>query len=321
MSDDYDDDHDDGFDKDDTWENEPSRRLSRDMRIAAETLGDHEARFLVDNYYMQQENRKRADSQQRTLGESDEPHAIIQWLAEHSENLENQIRVALDRYTSAHLMGSWMREVHGIGPVIAAGLLAHIYMGPWCSYCHGRNEADHERRLKIRDKKTKKLVFPPHAYHEEKSLPTAGHIYQYAGIAGDGQKPWEKKTRRPFNAQLKTLCWKVGQSFMYQKGNAKCYYGHLYAERKQLEIARNEAGLFAAQAAKKLEQFNIGKNTDAYKFYSAGKLPPAHLDARARRNAVKIFLGNMHNEWYRRRFNEEPPLPYPIAILGHAHQK
>jgi hypothetical protein len=256
-------------------------KMSRDLRTAAATLSDDEARYLVDAYYTMQDDRKRAYAQQRTLDGAipkAEPSAVIGWLAEQSETLENQIKNTLDRYTIAHPMGSWMRGVVGIGPVISAGLLAHI---------------------------------------DIEKAPTVGHIWQCAGIAGDGQKPWEKGKLRPFNAKLKTLCWKAGQSFMKFSGRNDCYYGTVYRDRKALEVANNTAGLFAAQAAVKVAK--VAKTTDAYKFYSIGQLPPAHVDARARRYAVKLFLAHLHDAWYRQHFGKAPPLPYPIAILGHAH--
>lgn len=254
----------------------PITRLSRDLAQAARTLSDAEARYLVDAYYIMQEDRKRAHNQVRATTEAGEPSAVLAWLAAQSEALEGQIKRALDQYTQAHVMGAWMREIHGIGPVLSAGLLAHI---------------DIER------------------------APTVGHIWRFAGL--DPTLRWNKGERRPWNAQLKTLCWKVGQSFMKFSGDSQCYYGLIYRERKAYEIARNDAGGNAAAAAEGLAR--VGKTTDAYKHYAAGKLPPAQIDARARRYAVKLFLSHLHGAWYERHFGAPAPKPYPIAILGHAH--
>jgi hypothetical protein len=131
---------------------------------------------------------------------------------------------------------------------------------------------------------------------------------------------WEKGKKRPFNARLKVLCFKIGESFVKVSGNDKDIYGKIYLQRKEIERQRNEAGQFADQAKVKLETFKIGKDTDAYKAYSSGKLPPAHIHARARRYAVKMFLSHFWEEWYMRYYGKEPPLPYPIAFLGHAHK-
>jgi len=57
--------------------------------------------------------------------------------------MENQIKRSLDKFTDHHPVGKWMKSIHGIGPVIAAGMLAHI---------------------------------------DIEKAPTAGHIWRYAGL-------------------------------------------------------------------------------------------------------------------------------------------
>lgn len=148
--------------------------------------------------------------------------------------------------------------------------------------------------------------------------PTVGHIWSFAGLNPD--QKWGKGQRRPFNARLKVICWKIGESFVKVSGNPKSLYGRLYAERKALEESRNSEGLLAPQAASKLEQFKIDKTTDAYKAYSTGKLPPAHLHARAKRYAVKLFLAHLHGMWYEYYYGVPAPKPYVIEHLGHAHE-
>jgi hypothetical protein len=280
-------DHDDN----ETWEDpsdiwseflEPVSRMSRDMRQAAALLGPDEARHLVDSYYTMQEGRKRAGGQRRALAKSGEPHSIISWLFAQSGTLEKQIKSALDVYTHHHMMGSWMRQIYGIGPVLSAGLLAHI---------------DIER------------------------APTVGHIWSFAGWAGDDQKKWNKGSRRPFNAKFKVLCWKVGQSFMKFHNAEECFYGHYYRDYKIKKIAQNEGGGYSRRAAEIVRDASPKyKLTDSYRLYNLnGKLSPGHIDSLARRAAVKLFLAHLHGEWYTRFHGSPPPLPYPIAHLNHAH--
>lgn len=105
---------------------------------------------------------------------------------------------------------------------------------------------------------------------------------------------------------------------MKVSGNPDAFYGRVYAERKVLETERNAQFAFREQAEQILATKNIGRDTDAYKAYSIGMLPPAHIHARAKRYAVKLFLSHFHHVAYVNRFGTTPPKPYPIAIMGHA---
>lgn len=250
--------------------------LDKDLRAAAKHMTEHEVRFLVDAYYMIQGNRIRSSNQIRAM--ESEPHAMLAWLFTQNKVVENNIKTALDVYTHNHPVGEWLHSVKGIGPVIAAGLLAHIDI----------------------DK-----------------APTVGHIWRYAGL--DPTCEWGKGQKRPWNARLKVLCWKAGESFVKTSNREGAVYGEIYKQRKELELGRNEQGDFREQAERVLATRKIGKETDAYKHYSAGRLPPAHIHARARRYAVKQFLSDLHREMYRRLLGKEPPLPYPIAHMNHVH--
>jgi hypothetical protein len=293
----------------------PVERLTRDLKTASVTLSDTEARFLVDGYYIMQEDRKRSKAQERALLEAEEPHTVISWFAEQSATMEKQLARALDVYTGAHIMGEWMRKVHGIGPILSAGILAQIYMGYWCRHCHGHDEEDCQRRQA--DKKRK---LPPHGFEKEFSCPTVGHWWQFAGIAGDGQRPWLPNTKRPFNQDLKTLCWKVSDAFVKNSGSEKCYYGHVYRDRKEYEVQRNESGGNKKHVEERLARDKArGKPSKEAEYHNQGILSPGHIDLRARRYSVKLFLSHLHGEWYKRVTGEDPPLPYPIAHMGHVH--
>ena len=250
------------------------QRLTRDLAKAATTLSADEARFLVDAYYAMQRDRIRSDNQVRALDEAEEPHSVLGWLAEQSSTLEKQIARALDQYSRSQALGVWARSVVGIGPVISAGLLAHI---------------------------------------DITRAPTCGHVWRFAGL--DPTSKWEKGKKRPHNAALKTLCWKIGESFVKVKGNDDDVYGKVYAARRLSEGQKNEAGAFAEQAAAVVK----ARPTHAQiKTYKEGKLPEGHLHARAKRYAVKLFLAHY---WQVGRELAELPvaLPYPVAHLEHAH--
>lgn len=105
---------------------EPLTKMAKDLRVAAATLSRDEARFLVDAYYAMQEDRIRDDHQLRQLTANDEPATVLSYLGEQHSLLEQQIAKALDVYSAAQPIGEWMRSIVGIGPVISAGMIAHI---------------------------------------------------------------------------------------------------------------------------------------------------------------------------------------------------
>lgn len=256
---------------------EQLQKLRKDIKSAAITLTAHEARFLVDAYYIMQEDRKRAHNQERALDKDKEPHDVITWLATNSRMLENEIKRVLQIYADSKPISIWMQSIVGIGPIISAGMMAHI---------------------------------------DITKCPTYGHIWRFAGL--DPTVKWLPKQKRPWNAGLKTLCWKVGQSMMKLSNNEDCFYGKLYKQRKAYEVARNDRMENAERAAKILTEKDFDKKTDAYKHLTGGKLPPAHVDAQARRWMVKLFLSHLHMVWYWEVNNKLPPEPYPIKHLGHA---
>lgn len=258
---------------------EPVNRLKRDEALAAITLGDDEVRFLVGAYYQMQDNRIRNNNQIRATESSGEPNQVLTWLAAQNTILENQVKRALDKYTEDHKVGSWMRSHMGVGPVLSAGILAHI---------------------------------------DIHKAPTAGHIWSFAGLVNGVR--WEKGQKRPWNAELKKLFWLLGECFVKVSGKEDAFYGKIYAERKKLETDKNERGEYAEQAAAILNNGKRwDKTTDAYKAYIQGKLPPAHIHARAKRYAVKMFISHLHHVWYRIEFDRDPPKPFVVEHLGHAH--
>ena len=80
----------------DTLDLTPIQKLNKDLKTASVVLSDHEARFLVDAYYIMQEDRKRSFNQERSLEKAGEPNQVISWLAAQSSDLEKQIQKALD---------------------------------------------------------------------------------------------------------------------------------------------------------------------------------------------------------------------------------
>ena len=253
-------------------------RLTTHMRNLAAQMGQSEARSLVDAYYQMQNQRIRTAAQLRELGTDEAADTMHGFLKGRTENMEHLYASTLHAYAKGSRVGRWSLSVKGIGPVIAAGLLAHINI---------------ER------------------------CPNVGPLWRFAGLDPTLPKA-QKGEKHHHNASLKKLCWKVGESFVKVSGREDAFYGQVYVARKEREIARNEMGEFQGQAVHKLETNNIGKDTDAYAAYSQGKLPPAHLHMRAKRYAVKLFLSHWHYVAFESRYGVPPEKPYILTKPEHS---
>ena len=257
------------------------KKLNRDIKTASYTLSEQEARYLVDTYYQMQEYRKRTDNQCRRLETTPD--------GEPHE-------------TIAFFASNFRMLENNIKAVLGA-YAESKNIGKWCMSICGIGAVI-----------TAGLI----AHIDIKKVQTAGQIQAFAGL--DPTKEWKKGEVRPYNAKLKVLCWKIGQSFVKVSNKDSDVYGKIYKQRKEYETAKNENGDYADQAKAKLEEYKIGKDTEAYKWYTQGKLPPAHIQQRCERYAVKIFLSHLFSVWYEYDRGEKPPKPYALAILNHAHE-
>lgn len=102
------------------------KKLGRDLRLAAISLDQDEARYLVAQYYQWQDQRLRASNRLRTMADTGKPHEVLNWLGNQAHVIEEEIKKALDVYTLGQPIGKWARSHKGLGPVITAGLIANI---------------------------------------------------------------------------------------------------------------------------------------------------------------------------------------------------
>jgi hypothetical protein len=229
---------------------------------------------IVELYYDCQEHRKRHAAKKRT----EEPRDLDRWFDEYLGFGETLIQRKLQKWveTDAPAESRWAYDQYGIGPVLAAGLAAHIDVA----------KAD---------------------------SPSA--IWKFAGLAPGFDKR-VKGEKLPFNGRLKTLCWKLGDSFVKFSGQEQCFYGKLYQQFKAEEVRRNESGHYKAAAAEQLKIKKWKDDTATKERLLEGKLSDGHLDMKARRRAVKIFLVHY---WEHGRKARQLPVrpPYVQTVLGH----
>ena len=249
-------------------------RLHADLaQLHPDQLPPEQIRFLVRQYYALQKIRIACGNAATAAEKRGQPHFLGRWFHEQLLPLEDDIRTVLATWLTQVEPGRWCLAVVGVGPILAAGLLAHAYPDP------------------------------PFA--------TAGKLWRYAGL--DPTASWQPGRSRPYNAQLKVLCYKLGESFMKFSNHPSCYYGQIYRARKEQEQRKNNAGHFSTLAQQAL---SYARDPQSRAYYEAGKLPPGRIELRARRYAVKLFLAHYQQIVWFCRYRVLPPAPYPLAYLG-----
>ena len=124
--------------------------VSDKVKESVVTISQVELRYLVDSYYQSQDDRITKDGQVRAInqgydGEDHQPPLALQWVAKNRRNEEEQIKKLLDVYTDNHPVGRWAKDTIGIGPVLAAALIAYMdiekckHSGQFLSYA-GQND-------------------------------------------------------------------------------------------------------------------------------------------------------------------------------------
>lgn len=305
-------------------------RPTADVLKAAATLGDREVRYIVDAFYQLQDYRKATTNQIRSIDQDTDAgktHATLDWLLTQLKAMEGQIERAMGIFAMSRDPGRWLMAQYGIGPVLSAGLLSHIDItkAPTAGHIWRYAGLDPTQTWTKRD--DAKAWIKEHGVDIELAASAFGRradtLRRMATTNKEGKEvklSADTLSRamafRPFNASFKVLAWKVGQSMMKFSNREDCYYGKLYRERKAYEVNRNEQGGNAEAAAKML---GLRPNHAQKAIYATGVLPPGQIDARARRWVVKLFLAHLHEVMYRDHFGKAPPLPYAIAMMGHAH--
>lgn len=312
-------------------------KTKKELRDIGHGLGMGEIRFLVDNYYRIQKDRKRSASQLNALGESEQIEGL-EWIYNHSRDSEDAIRTLLDIWTENDPLSQWARSNVGIGPVLAAGFRAFINLDkcPTAGHIWVYAGLDPSRVWLSREQAATWVAEATKDQRRFTRVEAMEALFKYgmklervnmlmAKFVAEDADSVSRDTLvsmlciRPWNARLKTICWNAGECFMKFSGHQDCYYGHIYLERKAYEISQNENGAYAEQAALQMKRFKFGRETAAYQAYSQGRLPAAHIRERAKRYAVKLFLSHYHDVGFRLILKKDPPLPYPIAHLGHVH--
>ena len=256
------------------------------------------------------------------------------------KTIEDSIKCALDEFSNSSYIGKWCKETIGVGPVIASCLMAsfelkdnpegtdtYIKAANLWSYA-GLNNNNRPWLGRDRCKKIVENVIKENngKLDDDAVMRIAAEVqwpYSMFEENARGKKgKWNKESviktasKIPYNADLKVLMYKIGESFLKAINKENSLYGNLLKQRKDYEIFHNEHKDYADQAAKKLENFNI-VNADTRKTYESGKLPAGHIMSRCKRYVTKLFISHLYEAMYYNKYGRMAPKPYILSFDGH----
>lgn len=311
-----------------------------DLSDLANRITKDEVSSLVSTYYTIQDQRIRTGNQLSRFQAQDKPAEAIEQMFSFFESMEERIKNLMEIWVTRtdNPVANWLYSICGIGPVLTAGWIANIditrcrssgaimrYIGmePTVKW---HTDADKIRIVinDVLDKQSKKKI----DYDVIVEVcSTIGHSLPLTENFLTNVKKYEdySKVKRddlisaiklcPFNQDMRKLAWKTWQSFMKVQNSSKDTYGKLIAQRKAWENEKNERLEYKELAEEGAKR--VGSSTDAFKYYSEGKLPPAHILMRSGRFCIKIFVSHLHAMLYWHHYNALPPRPYAMAILNH----
>jgi len=259
---------------------------------------------LVDIYYDFQGQRiqtqLRIGSSQRANILSPEELSVfgITTIMENAKIFEIDIQKIIVKQLNNHaLWTQYLSKIQGIGPLIAAGLIAYIddiekfdhvsslwqYSGYGMNrYCENCKKPTSVEKKYDTGKIAKKL-----------------HPLEKCPLCKKDTKPiLQKRTagyQSNWNNRLKVLAWKASASFVKQSAD-KSKYRKLYDKIKKDERQKHPT--------KKI----VGGKT----FFNDG-----HIHNRTMRKVSKIFLAHLWQTW-RRQQGLEATEPYAKQLLGHS---
>lgn len=261
------------------------------------TQRTEELKLLVSTYYALQKERIQTVLRIKALERSGVAKSRAADLHEH---LDREL-LRIEKWTADKVEDSlegndiynaWLRHVPGVGPMLAGGLIS---------------------------------VIDPVSEVEKPSS-----LWKYAGLhVVDGKAPRRKRGQKvAWNPFFRTLCWKLGESFVKAGG----YYRKVYDKARAKEDSRAPFKVPVEDAQGYLLAENVGsikkgemigrENISKFRKQAKGRddvlvtLTDMHKFNRAKRKAVKLFIAHLWAIW---RDLEGLPVrvPYVVEKLGH----
>ncbi len=308
----------------------------KDARHHAVDMEYKEARLILKNYYKLTDLNKVMNAHLRHLkkvyGVEDGVSMMsLKYFCDNMGVLRSHMKTSLDIYTDQYLPSRWVKSIDGAGVLTASALSIHVRADkcPTISQLWRFAGMAPTQQTWFTRKQAIQLIWDAQRLFGE-NVSSDDHINWLVAKTGRKKENFMRDlvrhkrttstwralmivlTLRPWCGELRWAMQQVGRCFMRQGK----FYRDLYDERHAIETKLNNEGHYKEAATNTLNRYNHNPRTIAYKYYSRGMLPPAHLCARALRWTEKIFLAHYFQVMKYSEEGELPPKPYIIDIKG-----
>jgi len=286
-------------------------------KIPSKVTSLEAAKLLVGTYYSLQKERIQTGNRISALVRDDivpesDAEYLHDFMADKLMSAEEEIRSEMARWVRERpIWNYFLEDVKGVGPVIAAGIIASI----------GSESEKYGKSIERFDTISSLWAYAGlHTYEVDAKSGKRWFTSEYA--AREFIKPFaqqyvdrsDKKTdvEAEITRLLKGYCW--GDDITVERVAAKRKAGQIANWNSFLKTLCWKIGeSFVRCGGRYRDIFDDAKHADTIKHpdYSKG-----HIHARAKRKATKIFLSHLWEKW---REMEGLPVrePYVIEKLGH----
>jgi hypothetical protein len=255
-------------------------------------------------------------------------------LLNRSQELEDWVDKRLAQLIKEHPASHWFTQIKGTGGELIGKVIGHIeafgrFYDPGDPQIPGY-VVDRPPVLVeevVEEKEKKKLVVKPKVWVEGiERLATPSKLRKYAGLIPGLRRAAGQKLE--YNAQLKTMLWRLGSSFLKAKNR---YYNFYLDYKERLTKRLSQEGfriiptprgrycsLCEREVMKKMARFcPVCHEPLSLKEEPEGVKYEGHIHLMAQRRMLQLFLDHLWVIW-REALGLPLRQPYPIEYLGHS---
>jgi Transposase IS116/IS110/IS902 family len=270
------------------YEDKPAlRKKAKELKLMASNASAMETRALVDTYYTIQRDRIRMGNRMSAISRETDitsNGSMMDFFVKEFIGMEELAKAPLKAYVESRVDGRWLLSITGIGPVLAATMLAHF---------------------------------------DVTKTTSASGFEKFAGIAPNvewnkGEKrPFNATLKKTMFLLGESFVKQSNRESAFYGHFYKAKKQHEIMLNESGKLAET-----ALNYLNKAKSGNIQVTNEEDKTWRdtlrEGKLPPFLIDKRARRKAVSLFVSHLFVVMYEVQHGKSPEhKPYVFDIMGH----